>query len=136
MLGGAFIAAGLAAVPGSAVAPTAAPDAAIEAAWIKRQEIYAAFLDDENWEDAASTRYWNAIDEQEEIIRRCVATTPRGVLIQLWCALYHSSAVYSQEQDRAVTRADFDAVESMDGNMDWSDRLLLASLRSLKAMGA
>lgn len=135
MLTGGMVAVGIAAFPSAAVSPAASADFAIERAWFRRAAAYAAFVSDPEWEDN-DKRYWSVIDQQEEIIRAHVAATPRGVLIQLWCALSHSTGAYTLEQDQAVTRGDFDAVEAMGSQMDWSDRLLLAALRSLKEMGA
>ncbi|WP_066807090.1 hypothetical protein [Sphingomonas asaccharolytica] len=122
------------ALPTKAVSPTGSPDYAIEAAWERRQTAYAAFkvVDDL----AEEQRLWAVVDTAEEIIRSTNARTPKGVLIQLWCALYHSTAALSQEQDDAVTRGDLDAVDAEDRMLDWNARLMIAAMRSLKAMEA
>lgn len=123
-----------AALPTKAGSPTASPDYVIEAAWERRQTAYAAFkvVDDLSEEQ----RLWAVVDTAEEIIRSTNALTPKGVLIQLWCALYHSTAALSQEQDDAVTRGDLDAVDAEDRALDWNARLMVAAMRSLKAMEA
>ena len=133
--------AALVAVPGIAVAQGG--DAKIEAAWERRQLAYAAYnaqpvdqpgLQPGEVETPEEKRLWAIIDEAEEVIRSNVATTPRGVAIQLWCCLYHSVA--GREDDQAITRGDLDRLTALEGKLDWNTRLALAALRSLQAMGA
>lgn len=63
-----------------------------------------------------------------------MATTPRGVMLQLWCAMYHT--VTGREDDEALTRGDFAAIDRLDSGLDWNARLTLAALRSLQTMEA
>lgn len=114
-------------------------DDAIRAAWSRRQNAYAAYNAIPASSDPAVSDYtpeearlWAIIDAAEEVIRSSIATTPRGVSIQLWCALYHS--VTGREDDEAVTRGDLAALERLDPSLDWTARLALAALRSLQTM--
>lgn len=136
IIGGAGLAAVASiALPIKAFSQTESPDYVIEAAWTRRQGAYAEFL--AAAEDLSEEqRLWAVVDDAEEVIRSTAARTNRGVLIQLWCALYHSTAATSQEQDDAITRGDFDAVDREDAGLDWNARLMLAAMRSLKAMEA
>jgi hypothetical protein len=116
-----------------------APDAVIERAFERRQIAYAAYNDlpdrGEPLVDGfgpGERELWTIINEAEHVIRTTVATTPRGVMLQLWCAMYHS--VSGQEDDAALTRGDFAAVERLDNGLDWNARLMLAALRSLQLM--
>jgi hypothetical protein len=137
--------AGLAIMP--ALASTAAPvianegDAVIEAAFARRQAAYATYnaLPPDsgpvvNGYGPGERDLWDIIDEAEEVIRSHVATTPRGAMLQLWCAMYHS--VSGREDDETITRGDFGAIARLDGALDWNVRLMLAALRSLQTMEA
>lgn len=137
--------AGIAIVPAlaSPVAPAIANegDAVIEAAFARRQAAYATYnaLPPDsgpaiNGYGPGERELWDIIDEAEEIIRSHVATTPRGAMLQLWCAMYHS--VSGREDDEAITRGDFGAIARLDGALDWNVRLMLAALRSLQSMEA
>jgi hypothetical protein len=116
-------------------------DAAIEAAFERRQRAYAEYtalpLDNEPVIDGygpGERELWDVIDRAELEIRQTIATTPRGVMLQLWCAMYHS--VSTGSEDEALTRADFSALDREDVQLDWNVRLMLAALRSLQAMEA
>lgn len=115
------------------------PDAVIETAFRRRQAAYAAYnalpVKNEPVVDGygpGERALWATIDQAEEIIRSTVASTPRGVMLQLWCAMYHT--VSGREDDEAVTRGDFAAIDRLDSRLDWNARLTLAALRSLQAM--
>ncbi|MDZ7895434.1 MAG: hypothetical protein U5M50_11045 [Sphingobium sp.] len=75
---------------------------------------------------------WDIIDAAEEMIRGTVAATPQGIVIQLLCAMTHSTA--ERKADDAATHGDLDALHAMDSDLDWDMRLILAAIRSLKAM--
>lgn len=114
-------------------------DAVIEAAWKRRQEAYIAYNampDDETaiagTYTPAERKLWDTIDAAEAVIHEAVATTPRGVMLQLWCAMYHS--VTGREDDAALTRGDFAAIDRLDNDLDWNVRLILAALRSLQKL--
>ncbi|WP_260598879.1 hypothetical protein [Sphingomonas endolithica] len=116
-------------------------DAAIEAAWACREQAYAAYnaLPDNNGPvvngyGPSEREMWAIIDEAEETIRAAVATTARGAMLQLWCAMYNS--VSGREDDEAVTQGDFAAIDRKDSGLDWNARLMLAAIRSLQAMEA
>jgi hypothetical protein len=117
------------------------PDAAIETAWRSRQAAYATYnaLPVENGPvvngyGPGERELWAIIDEAEETIRSTVAATPRGIMLQLWCAMYHT--VTGREDDEALTRGDFAAIDRLDNGLDWNARLTLAALRSLQMMEA
>lgn len=135
----------LAILPTIIATPTAAfakeGDAVIEASFARRQAAYATYnaLPPDsgavvNGYGPGERELWDIIDEAEEVIRSHVATTPRGAMIQLWCAMYHS--VSGREDDEAITRGDFGALARLDGTLDWNVRLMLAALRSLQSMEA
>lgn len=133
--------AALAAIPAAALAND--PDAAIKAAWQRRQVAYAEYnslppdqpgLEEGECETPDEKRCWVIIDEAEEVIRSTKAKTVAGVTIQLWCALYHSVGLGIE--DAAITRGDFDWLAANDERLDWSARLALAAMRSLRSMGA
>lgn len=128
-----FAAVALAAPAVAAANPSG--DAVLEQAWAKRQQAFEAYnaiiSDGDTPEELA---LWAIIDEAEKVIQTTVASTPRGVAIQLWTAMYHT--IVMAEEERAVTRGDFDYLDREDGNLDWDARLTLAALRSLKAMEA
>lgn len=114
-------------------------DIEIEAAWQRRVQAYAEFQslpdDAEPVVDGyrpGERELWDVIDAAEEVIRSRVAKTPRGAMIQLWCVMYHS--VTGRDEDAAVTRGDFAALDHADSTLDWNARLTLAALRSLQAM--
>lgn len=120
-----------------------APDAAIEAAWQRRQSAYATYnaqpidqpgIEPGEVETPEEKRLWAIIDESEEVIRLTVAGTPRGVSNQLWCCLYHS--VRGVADDAAITRGDLAVLSANEADFNWNVRLALAAQRSLIAMGA
>lgn len=118
------------------------PDAAILAAWEQRQEAYAAYmaLPDDNGSTVdgfgpGEKELWAKIDEAEEAIHAATATTTRGAIIQLSCAVFHS--LTKRDDVEAFDRGDFAAIEAGEhGPENWSGNLALAALRSLVAMEA
>ena len=139
LLGGAGLALIAGTLPVMATPQPAAADAQIEAAWQRRVEAYAEFQslpdDAEPVVDGyrpGERELWDVIDAAEEVIRSRVAKTPRGAMIQLWCVMYHS--VTGRDEDAAVTRGDFAALDHADSTLDWNARLTLAAIRSLQAM--
>jgi len=113
-------------------------DAPIIAAWDRRA---AAFLAVRALPDDAATggetdeqsAQWSIIDTAEAEIGASVATTPRGAELQLWCA-----AVYqfdAAEDEAPCYRADLDYFAAKGDRLDWKDKLLIAALRSLRAIG-
>lgn len=122
----------VAAAPAVAMA-AAGPDHVIEAAWKARQTAFFAYGKlVTNGDTPEEKALWNKIDAAEEVIRSSVAKTPRGVSIQLWTALYHD--IITREEEEAINAGNFEALEAQDSNLDWSARLVLAALRSLRQM--
>ena len=139
LLGGAGLALMAGALPVLTAPPSATRDIEIEAAWQRRVQAYDEFQslpdDAEPVVDGyrpGERELWDVIDAAEEVIRSRVAKTPRGAMIQLWCVMYHS--VTGRDEDAAVTRGDFAALDHADSTLDWNARLTLAALRSLQAM--
>jgi len=134
------VAAAAAIIPSAVVANAYERDSPIIAAWERRQAAYVRYQQNPFPEDANDPQaaedaaLWAIIDEAEEVIRSTAATTPRGVEIQLWVALYHSFT--SREDDAAITRGDLDHLATKEGTLDWGGRLAFAALRSVRAMGA
>jgi hypothetical protein len=118
------------------------PDAAILAAWERRQEAYNAYkalpLDNGPTTDGyrpGERELWDRIDAAEEEIRKAIAQTTRGATIQLQCAVFH--ILRFRKDVEAFDRGDLAAVQASErGPEDWSGQLALAALRSLMAMEA
>lgn len=123
--------------PALAVTPALAsanPDAAIIAAWERRKAAYARF-ETLPFEDAAGeAAFWATVDAEEEVIRSATARTPRGVMIQILVALNHTFT--DRETDEALQRGDLASLAANEQDYDWSERMTVAALRSLEAMGA
>lgn len=124
--------------PNTAIASTK-DDAALIAAWDRRAAAFLAVreLPDEPEMDRGETpeqkAQWDIIDAAEKEIRSQVATTPRGVEIQLWTA---ATFLFDSNENEAPTfRADLDHFLAKGDGLDWSERLVLAALVSLRAMG-
>jgi hypothetical protein len=124
--------------PISTIAP-AKDDAAILAAWGRRSvacAIYATLP----FSDCPKVEYTpeeqtqiDIMDAAEILICDATATSPQGAAIQLWTALAHI------EQDRdaeaAINIMDLDWFLTDETRFDWNVRLILAALRSLRAIG-
>lgn len=117
------------------------PDAAILEAWERRKAASRAYnalpfeeyVDIEGAYSPEEKEVLAIIDAAEEEIRSSIATTPRGVAIQLWVALHH--LVTSREDDAAANEADLDYFERQGDQADWNARMLVAAIKSLQAMG-
>lgn len=113
-------------------------DAAILAAWERRAAAFLAVRalpddDTAGGETDEQSAQWSIIDAAEAEICSSVATTPRGAELQLWCA-----AVYqfdNAEEEAPCYRADLDYFAAQGDRLDWKDKLLIAALRSLRAIG-
>jgi hypothetical protein len=133
----------LKAAPAAAVilaAPAVAmsdPDAAILAAWERREAAYTRYNalpihegpGDYSPEEQAE---WAIIDAAEDVIRNTVATTPQGAAIQLWTQLSHN--VSQRDDEVATLRRDLSYFEAQGDMLDWTERLTVAALRSLASM--
>lgn len=114
--------------------PIIAADATILAAWQRRVDARAEYEKiGVNGDTPAEKRLWGIIDQAEEEIRATIATSPEGVMIQLWIAVDHS--IMTREEDDACTTGDIlYFVGEHDRRQDWNTRLALAAIRSLQAM--
>lgn len=125
------------AIPASAIIANSA-DASILAAWNRRIEAFRIYNALPYSEDGGKTytpeeaAQWAIIDSAEEVIRSTPAKTPQGAAIQLWTALGHG--ITSRDDEAATRRRDLAYFEAKDGELDWTDRLTLAAIRSLERM--
>jgi len=117
---------------------TTTADAAIIDAWNARTEAFAKLpglrptdTDDYTPDEEAQ---WAIIDAAEKIIHAGTAATPQGAEAQLWTSLYY--LFIDNEQVNATHRCDVDWFLARDEDFDWSERLALAAIRSLRAMQA
>lgn len=116
-------------------------DAAIIAAWERHKSAHAIYADLPFGEALPMGSYtpeeqaqWDVIDAAELEIQTAVATTPLGAEIQLWVSLCHS--ITEREAEQAARRCDLDYFNADEEQLDWTDRLVLSAIRSLRAMGA
>lgn len=116
-------------------------DEAILAAWERRRAAYGRynalpFSDSSEPGDMTPEERaeWDQIDAADEVIREHVATTPEGAAVQLWIALQHS--ITQRDDEAACLRRDLGWFEAKGEGLDWNVRLVIAALRSLKAMEA
>ncbi|MFT4056291.1 MAG: hypothetical protein QM681_17440 [Novosphingobium sp.] len=133
---------GLATVVAVGAAPTAfaapaAADAAIVAAWDRRAGAYSAYwaLGDTSRDYPAEHRLMVIVDEAEAVIRAATATTPIGVEMQIWTALYHFQSG-SLEDDAASLRRDLAYFEAKNDDLDWNEGLLISAIRSVRRLAA
>lgn len=124
--------------PDGATTFTNKDDAAIVAAFDRRAAAFAAVraLPDDpttGGETDEQSAQWSIIDVAEAEICTSVATTPRGAELQLWtAAVYQFDAA---EDEGPCYRADLDYFTAQGDRPDWKDRLLIATLRSLREQG-
>lgn len=123
--------------PESATTLSTKDDAAILAANQRRLAAYAemdrlaaASIDNRS---PAEEAQWAIIDAAELVMMSSVATTPRGLEAQLWTALHNF--YQDAEPAAAANRADLDWFNAKHEDLDWSDKLFVAALRSVRAMG-
>lgn len=114
-------------------------DAAIIAAFDRRAVAFAALggLPDPAISGSSSTpeqaAQWAIIDAAEAEICATVATTARGAELQLWtAAVYQFDAA---EDEGPCFNANLDHFTAQGDKLDWKDRLFIAALQSLRAMG-
>lgn len=122
----------------STIAP-AKDDAAILAAWGRRSvacAIYATLP----FSDCPKVEYTpeeqaqiDIMDAAEILICEATATTPQGAAIQLWTALAHIEQ--DTHAEAAINIMDLDWFLRDETQFDWNVRLILAALRSLRAIG-
>lgn len=122
----------------STSAPEGKADADILAAWGRRSvasAIYAT-LPFSECPNAAYTPEEKAqvdvINAAEILICDATATSLGGVAIQLWTALAHIEQ--SRDGEAAINIMDLDWFLEDETRFDWDVRLILAALKSLRAM--
>lgn len=119
-------------------------DTAIIAAWDRRAAAFveARGLPDQPTRGAMTPEQaakWDIIDAAETEICNAIATTPRGAELQLWTAaayLLDSALFDGFEDEQHYYRANLDHFVNQGEDRDWGDRLLIAALRSIRAMQA
>jgi hypothetical protein len=110
-------------------------DQALKDAWDRRVAAFTAYnalpFSDctEGTYTPAEAAQWAIIDEAEETIRATSATTVEGVLTQLWTGFGH--ALCKREDEQAALQRDLAYFDERDGALDFTERLILAALRSL-----
>lgn len=122
--------------PVGATAFTTNDDADILAAWERFSANRLAIFDlsdeapDYDKQDAC---LWNAIDDDEAFIGKAIANTPAGAEVQLWCILSHEAGADSEPY---ALRRDLAHFDDHGAALDWSPKLALQAIRSLRAMSA
>lgn len=114
----------------STIAP-AKDDAAIITAWQRMNDTRQAIdaLDDTDQD----SDLWEAFGRDEHVIQGNTAATIVGAEIQIWCHLLHT--VPSADDERAVLRRDVAYFVDREGEYDWTERLVISAIRSLRAIG-
>ena len=119
----------------------ATADAAILAARERHRAAYAtmASLDPIQRFDAGSAsteelRLLRQINEAEEILAASVATTPSGIQAQFWAGLFRTLECAEADKGRALLFGDLEYLEGLGNELDWNIRLMIAGLRSLRAI--
>jgi hypothetical protein len=113
-------------------------DAAIISAWERRLaafDVLQELPDNPQGEGETPERaaQWAIVDAAEAEIQSAVACTPRGAELQIWTSV--TFLFDSAEDEAPCYRADFDYFAAKGDALDWTERLLLAAIRSLRAMG-
>jgi len=73
------------------------------------------------------------IDEAEALIKDAAASTPQGIAVQVWTALSHIEQ--TRDAEAAINIMDLDWFLIDESRFDWSVRLILSALKSLREMG-
>lgn len=115
-------------------AADAMPDAAILAAWGRRKAASRA-LENTPYDSADRKAFVAEVDAAEALMRASAPTTPAGVEAQLWVGLQRTLNFTEADQDRAVVFGDLDFLEG-DDRLDWSEKLIVVALRSLRNLSA
>lgn len=117
--------------PTGATALTTSNDAEIIAAWQRMNETRQAIdaLDDTDQD----SDLWEAFGRDEHVIQGNTAATIAGAEIQIWCHLLHT--VPSADDERAVLCRDVAYFVDREGEYDWTERLVISAIRSLRAIG-
>jgi hypothetical protein len=125
--------------PAGATNLTTKDDADILAAW-GRRSVASAIYSCLPFSDCPSKEYTpeeaeqvDIMDAAEEAIHEATAITPRGAAIQLWTALSHIEQ--NKDDEAAINIMDLDWFLMDEERFDWPTRLILAAIKSLRAMG-
>lgn len=118
--------------PVGATTLTTKPDAAILEAWGRRSVAYAKYNAADH--DIDNLAPLAIVDGAENDIRKAVATTPLGVEIQIWTALFHTDLALHVPGAEAMNIMDLDHFMATESCWEWKDRLILAALNSLRTM--
>lgn len=107
------------------------PDAEIIAAWQRMNDTRQAIdaIDDPDRDGDL----WEAFGRDEHVIQGITAVTIAGAEIQLWCHLLHT--VPSADDERAVLSRNLARFIDREGEYDWTERLVISAIRSLRAIG-
>lgn len=122
--------------PAGATALSTKDDADIIAAWERfadNRKAVGELREEMPDYEAEEERLWTAIGVDEALIGRSVAMTVVGAEIQLWCIVSHD--VPQWEWEMAVFRRDISYFDGIDEQLDWSTRMALQAIRSLRAIG-
>lgn len=109
------------------------PDADLIDAFDRRREAQLAFLALPNDGNDAAVNLDDQVAMCETFAQLALASTLRGVEIQLWITLSH--LVSDPEHDRRTYIADIEYFGLIEKSLDWPARLVLAAIQSLRAMG-
>jgi hypothetical protein len=122
------------------------PDADILRAWERRKAAFKRYnslpmdvdtdptFDRKDHMTDAERAEWAVIDAAEAEIVTATATTPSAIAAQLWTALSHTLS--ERRHDEAAQKGDLAAMLTFEGELEWTERLILSALRSLNAMEA
>ncbi len=125
--------------PAGATTFTTKPDGNILAAWDRITAAHAAIAEctaaptDGSLYSPEEQAQWRVNDAAEVEILKAIADSPVGVEIQLWVALIH--LVEGGDAECAILRRDLGWFAERGADMNWSERLILSAVRSLRAMG-
>lgn len=117
--------------PAGATDLTTIADADILSAWGRYQAAREAYDCDTPLGEGPATE--KEMNDAEEVIRSTIAATPKGAEIQAWIALAHVAS--GRDADEAAYRGDLAWFDQRDSERDWVERLLLATIRSLRSIG-
>ncbi|MCH2240049.1 MAG: hypothetical protein MK060_19425 [Blastomonas sp.] len=85
-------------------------------------------------ETPAELSEWARMDAAEQEIMDRPASTPQGVEAKLWLWLLHNQSPI--EDDIAATAGNLDHFLATAAERDWSERLIISAIASLRAMQA
>lgn len=130
LLGGAGIAAALAAAPITAAATAAQSDPRLEALFADWQRCRNAIENSGDLaDDDADQPYWDRIDAAEIAILNAPDATPRLATMRLWIALQHS--ILGKEATMAINNVDLAYFLARAETYDWNERHIINAIAAL-----